>query len=442
MTNWGPSFLHAQVLNWWLPLVSVPLLLLGFARCGAASRAQRTALCALLAAMIGGFGGLCVAKAGANVLHPPDWDVKAFWMFGKVAASGENYYSPAAFHAVAHAIDLHADDPDFTPFVLDVGFYYPPPAILLVAPFGLLDLRTAAAVWYLVQLTALAVAIGLLWEAFFRSAGGLGLAVTAALVLSLRATYTTIAFGQTNFLVLALVLLLCRNAARARGGFYLGLAIVVKPLLVLLIPYLAFGRRWRVLGVAGATIAGLSTAALLLFGPAPFASYWAANPVARIPATLYAFDENQSLVAAIARWTHFDFDVGSPLAQPWAIAAVVAVAVATACTIACADRRTASLTLMLTLVSALLIYPQSWEHYTVLLVVPLAWLWTSRRELDVGTPTATAVISLVYALNRWDHGRLALLGTIGLWATLAVASVRATLRARAAATGLPALAPN
>jgi hypothetical protein len=47
----------------------------------------------------------------------------------------------------------------FSREVLDVGFPYPAPTMLLFAPLGWVELRTAALAWYALHFLALGVAI-------------------------------------------------------------------------------------------------------------------------------------------------------------------------------------------------------------------------------------------------------------------------------------------
>lgn len=421
MTTWGPSFLHAPLLHWWIPLVVVPLVLVGLGSLARLTPRQRGLYGLLLAGVVAGFGTVYLARAANNVAAPPDWDVKVFWLWGRVAASGENFYRPAAMHQAAQAQALEPDDPRFRDFVLDVGFHYPPPAALLVAPFGLFDLHTGALLWYLAQLSALACVLLLLWRTFLAEHGWLGLLAMAALLLCLRSAYTTIGFGQTNFIALALFLPFWKRPSSVGGGAALGLAIAVKPFLALVLPALALCRQWRALATALACLAGLTVATLFLFGTGPFLAYLAENPVSRLPPTLYIFEENQSLLAAIMRWTGDDPTARSPLLHPYYLLASSLVTAVTAAAVWASARRDPGLALAVTLAAVLLVYPQSWAHYTVFLIVPMTALWARRDGIGIGTSAAVALLSTVYALNRYDRGAIAMWGTLLLWVALGAA---------------------
>ncbi|HYD50316.1 MAG TPA: hypothetical protein VEB21_18305, partial [Terriglobales bacterium] len=142
-SGWGPALLHHPLLKWWAPLLLVPLLWLGAER--PLRRRLELAYRALVAVAVVGFGGLCLARTVANIRQPPEWDMLAFWLFGAAARQG-NFYDPSHLHAVAATLPsagIVLTDPLFVQDVLDVGFPYPPPTMLLFAGLGYLDPHSA-----------------------------------------------------------------------------------------------------------------------------------------------------------------------------------------------------------------------------------------------------------------------------------------------------------
>src|SRR5262245_45643227 len=101
--HWGPSILSAAPLKWWLPLFLPPLLLIGFHTFQRLTPRLRRVYVFFLGLTITLFSGLFLVRAASNVVTPPEWDMLAFWTFGKVAATGQDFYSSPAFHAVARA---------------------------------------------------------------------------------------------------------------------------------------------------------------------------------------------------------------------------------------------------------------------------------------------------------------------------------------------------
>lgn len=444
--SWGLPALHAPALKWWLPLVLTPVLLVGFQYRRALPALARRAYVALLAGTIVAFGALIALRARSNVISPPEWDVQAFWLYGRVAATGQNFYLPSVFHEVARPLqsgDVPLTSSDvFRREALDVGFPYPPPTILLVAPLGRLDLRTAALAWYVVHALALVAAIVLLWRTFFEREDLLALALTAALTLTLRSTYSTVAFGQTNFLVLLLLVLFWRTRDRPAGGAFAALGMAVKPVMAILLAYTVLRRGWRSLSVTAGALAALSLVVLAAFGPEPFVTYFSgANPVGRVPGWLYTEETNQSLAATFVRVTGYDFRRGTPLVQPAFVATVAAVLGTTLWLAARLVRERGALALALLVPAALLVYPQSLENYTVLLLVPMLFVFTRREELGIGPWFAVAFVTAEYALIRAREGHVAVLANALHWLLLVgiglrVASQQATERRARPAAGL------
>src|SRR6185437_4805930 len=203
----GTGWLRGPVFAELFPLALTPVLLAGMWYRNALPRVMRRGYAVLLGVVIVAFGALCMARARSNVADPPRWDVQAFWLFGKVAVVGDDFYRPESFHAVADSLRA-AGEPvstagDFNRELLDVGFPYPPMTMLLFAPLGLLGLHAAALLWYLVIIASTVAVIGVLWHRLFEPHGRWELAFTTAMVLTLRATYSTYAFGQAGCRVLS-----------------------------------------------------------------------------------------------------------------------------------------------------------------------------------------------------------------------------------------------
>jgi hypothetical protein len=425
----GAGWLRGSVLSELFPLLLTPVLLAGMWYRNALSPMMRRGYAVLLGVVIVAFGALCLARARRNVIDPPRWDVQAFWLFGKVAVVGDDFYRPESFHAVADSLRA-AGEPvstagDFNRELLDVGFPYPPMTMLLFAPLGLLGLHAAALLWYLVIIASTAAVIGVLWHRLFEPPGMWELAFTTAMVLTLRATYSTYAFGQTGFLLLLCLLLFWRDRNRISGGAYLALAIVVKPIAAFFLGWTVLDRRWRSVLATVLVLAGLAAVTALAFGTEVFTSFITSNSVSRMPHSYYSSNINQSLLATWVRATHYDFSLGSPLRQPAFIAMILAIAGVTFGMEMKLGRSRSALGLALGVPAALLVYPQTLEHYSVLLLLPLLFIWTRLRELDVSPVVAVTFLTLEYALVRYQGGRLDFFAVLLCWVTLLVISIRA-----------------
>ncbi len=429
----GAGWLRIPLLMEVLPLVLTPVLLTGWWYRDSLPRIARRAYLALLVLVTLAFGTLCLTRAARNIEHPPAWDVQSFWLYGQVAAAGYDYYSPSSFHAVADSL-RDAGQPlsraaDFSREVIDVGFPYPPVTMLGLAPLGAFDLHTAAFVWYAILVVALVAVVFLLWRMLFETSGWRELAFITAMVLTLRPTYSTFAFGQTNFIVLLALLLFWRDRDRIPGGVYLALMMVVKPIGAFFMPYTLLARRWRSVLATALVLGGLIGVTALAFGTDVFSSFLTNNAVSRVPETMYTVKVNQSLLATMVRAADFDMGSGSPLRSPAFVGAFFAIVTLTFALVAKLGRARSALAIALGVPAALLVYPQALEHYGVLLLLPLLFLWTHQKELGVPPAVAILFITMEYALVRADRGGFAFFGFALCWlmfVAIAIRSIRHT----------------
>ena len=426
--RFGPAMLRGSLLMWWLPFVLTTLLLIGYhLRTGAAPWIRR-AFFGVVALSIAGFGGLAVSRAVHNVIAPPEWDVQAFWIYARVAAQGGNFYEPADMHRVAapaqHESSPLSAAPGFTREVLDAGFFYPPQTMLLVGPIGFLNLRAGAFCWYLLIGTALVACIVALRQTFFPDGGQVELAMVAALVLLYRPTYLTFAFGQTSFLTLLALIAFWRTRDRPVSGVLLAAGTLVKPIFAFFVLYPLLRRNWRALATAAATGGLLTVIALVLFGPQVFITYFTSNPVGRAPSWLYTLHENQSLLSAMLRLSHYDGVHGNPLLYPPFLIAAALIVGLTIWAVVRLPRERGELALALMVPAALLIYPQSLDHYAMLLLVPLFYIWTQRAELELSTGFVVALLTAEYGLVRYDLGAIETVATLSVWLFLLALALR------------------
>ena len=133
---------------------------------------------------------------------------------------------------------------------------------LMFRPFAYLPFKTALVAWQVTSIVLISVAFVLIW----RSGAALprsSLPLALVLALSFQPIAVALIFnGQVSALVffwLALALWLDRRERQFGAGAALALCLAKPTLLILLLPMLAVGRRWR-------TIAGFLTGAAMLAG--------------------------------------------------------------------------------------------------------------------------------------------------------------------------------
>ena len=157
-------------------------------------------------------------------------------------------------------------------------FPYPPIAIFLLWPLGVLPYGAAYVAW-------VAVTLGLFLWAVAATCSRSPLCIVGVLVAPVTAA--TISSGQSGFLAAALITGGIRLAPTRPilGGILLGL-LTYKPQLGLLVPIaLIAAGHWRAVGVACATATGLAIVSALVFG-------WSVWPawIAMLPEYQAAFD--------------------------------------------------------------------------------------------------------------------------------------------------------
>lgn len=143
-------------------------------------------------------------------------------------------------------------------------FVYMPATLMLLAPFGLLG--------FYVSLAALVAASAALFAAASRTVH----ANPAVLLLAPPVLLAAFA-GQPTLLVTGLLLfgLAALPEDERLAGILLGVAAVIKPQLLILVPVaLLAGRHWRALASAAATAALLCLASLAFFGFAEWSAWF------------------------------------------------------------------------------------------------------------------------------------------------------------------------
>jgi hypothetical protein len=212
---------------------------------------------------------LVVACPSESLPAPPLHDFVEYWAAGRLLLSGENPYDPERMHDLERQAGREDDG---------ILMWNPPWALPLVAPLGLLDVRTAHRLWLLVNLAVILFCANALWRLYDGSPGRRWLAVLLA--AGFLPSWFALIAGQISPLLLlgaaAFLMLLKQNRPYAAGAATVLLAI--KPHLTWLfwLALLAWAmreRRWRLL-VGGATAGLILTGAALALDPGVVGQYW------------------------------------------------------------------------------------------------------------------------------------------------------------------------
>ncbi|HSC87945.1 MAG TPA: glycosyltransferase family 87 protein, partial [Polyangiaceae bacterium] len=250
-----------------------------------------------------------VAVVRYQVQHPPEWDFLGFWLHGRSAVSGLDFYEPQSTRRMLG--ELVVSD-EFRREIIDVGFWYPPPSMFWFTPLGWFERGVALPYWYALQALAAVSSIGLLWLSFRRGGRSLELSTCVLLTLSCQATLSTFVFAQTTFLALAFYAAFSLVPERSWGGAWLALAALVKPPLALVALCSLPARRWRVGSVLLLTLGGLSLAAAGCWGVGTFLHYL--RPTTVKPDWIFVEPTNQSLLGVVLRASSSSAPVSGPVA--------------------------------------------------------------------------------------------------------------------------------
>jgi hypothetical protein len=378
----------------------------------------------------------------ANLAHPPRYDFLCFWLDGRVALTYHNVYAPAYFHLLGDSL---AQPADWVREFLDVGFLYPPISVVWFAPLGLFRTPGAAlAAWYRLLFAALALSVIALWRQFFRPSGIAGLLAASALLMAFPATAMDMASTQTIGIALLFALLFRGDRNPWRAGIWIALALSVKPFLITLLIVPLITRSWKTVGAAAAAVCALIAAALAIIGPSGFLTYFRDSPVGRVPGYMYSGMWNQSLLGWILRLSRRD-PAALVVAHETLYLTLVAIVVATTVLICCVIvRSNRDAAIALSLLLGLLVYPQTLYFYSLLLVLPIAIMWTQARggvTTAASSALAIGAIAALVGVRGWSLVHFAIgityavIAAVALWPCLRhqggeARAARRALRAR------------
>ena len=308
--------------------------------------------------------GATIGIAGSTL----GYDFHAYEGAARRLLDGDRMYDPAIDVAGGFAIYL-----------------YPPPFALAIVPLAIVGGQAAVGIW-----------IGLMTAAFL--AGVALLPVTRNvrwLVLLLGAldwpVVYSIKLGQVGPLLLLLFAIgwrvvgtptrPCPPGGRIALGTAIALGAIVKVQPALLLGWAALIGRWRVIAVAVAVGIVAALIATAVAGTQPWFDYPALLGRVSSPLTT----PHNFTPGAIAYQAGVPEGIAAGIQWASVAAALVAVVIA-------ARTRTAEASYLVAVVASQLISPLLWDHYAMLLLLPVAWLLERRQWWAVLIPLATSIV--------------------------------------------------
>ncbi|MBI1762438.1 MAG: DUF2029 domain-containing protein [Acidobacteria bacterium] len=354
-----------------------------------------------LFALLNGLNG--VRSALFSLFYPQVYrkDLVSGYLVAKALGHGVDPYLPLSELAVR--FNLNSPAPIFphpTPHTVAYG--------ILMLPFSLLPYEKAAVAWMCFELICLAVFVWLMLRWLGRAPGLVISALLGVALLGWGPVMTDLLFGQLNLPLLCC--LTCawwwlRQQRDAPGGALLGLAIALKMMGWPIALFLLWQRRWRAAFSAAGVFLGLHAVAAALIGVAGLADYYLhkAPAVAKIYSHFYS---NYSVWSLCLRWFEgtkqsiYPSLIAPPLLDFGSNARWLAVGgllLVLGGSLYLAQRaRYFDTAFSVLLCASLLVNPIAWDHYLVLMLLPLAV--TLRRWLEHDGATGPLLVTVLSAV--------------------------------------------
>lgn len=277
-------------------------------------------------------------------------------------------------------------------------YIYPVFAAIVMVPLAVVPYTVALVLLFVLSVAALAVSIYLTvrvaWPAGGRP-GALSVSMlTLAAALLIEPVSQTLAFGQVNLVLMAMVLVDCL-APRTRWprGLMIGLAAAIKLTPAGFVLFFLVRRDFRSTAVAAAT--GIAATGIgFAVDPDASARYWFGGPAAGVSGS--TFFSNETIQAVLARQDL----TGVPFTVLWLVGVVVLLVLAYP-VIRRAEPATA---LAATAAVVLMASPTSWSHHWVFVVPALVAIGAHaarhRSRVWAAVGLVTAVVFYV-APFRW-----------------------------------------
>jgi hypothetical protein len=277
---------------------------------------------------------------------------------------------------------------------------HPPTSVLMTLPLALLDYLAASTVWNLLSLIAIAASLALILRELRFPLAAWSILPIATLTLLCNPLRAQVIYGQWNALLLMLLTLgwvADRRDQYQRAGFWVAVAATLKLFPFFFLVYFAIRGRWRAVLACSLWGVVVSLVTVVTLGFDAYRDYYS-----YVLPTLKQFQAYWSNSSMTAFWLK-NFSTGAPLfglhiepvvfAPHLALAGIVAsytLILATTCwfigrsRFACDTRsRCGDLCFALSTVAMLLLTPVCWEHYLLLLALPLALVWAGLGQSNL-----------------------------------------------------------
>ncbi len=262
---------------------------------------------------------------------------------------------------------------------------HPPTSVLLAIPLHRLNYSDAYLVWNCASLLALVVSLWLVIRELHIRFTWWSLLPLCSLLVFFEPFYQQMRHGQLNLILLVLIVgvwVADRRGAATLAGALLAAAAAIKLFPAFLVCYFVLQRKWKTVWASAVAFLLITGFTAWVLGTDTYRTY-----VTEILPTAGTWKSAWNN-ASVAGFWHKLFDPGSHggstepliLSPPLALAGTLlcwglVMALLAPVVWRAADRRQRDIAFGLTTIAMLLISPVTWEHYFLLLMVPLAVVW-------------------------------------------------------------------
>src|SRR5579875_85943 len=307
------------------------------------------------------------------------------------------------------------------PFFIEFNAH-PPTAVLLGVPFAGLRFADGFALWNVLALVFLAASFGLIVWQLGLPFSFWDLLPAITLLLLCYPFWHQMVHGQLNLLLLLLFIgawAADRNRHPHWTGTLVALATAIKLFPGFLFVYLLLRREWTAVRTGLLALLGITALTALILGPDAYRSYF----LEVLPHTSQWRSEWPNLSLSGIWFKLFDSSKHLPPIeiQPLVHAPALAL-LGTICTrlavtaiLALAARRLRSAgdwdsLFALTIIGMLMVSPITWDHYLLLLILPVAVLWQRLPRGGVGREVVVLLLAVLWIEPRMvmEHGLILL----------------------------------
>jgi len=352
------------------------------------------------------FGYAIVLQISPPYEYPERTDFSQEWTSGRNHFTGRPIYDDMRV-----TVPLHINAPP--PPLVTVNAH-PPASVWTLLPLARLDFDRALFQWHLISLGSLFVSLLLICTASGIRFSPLAIFPVTLLVVTSGALFSQLSMGQLN-LVLLLMFVLAWMADRLGGsivaGAIIGAAAAFKLFPAFLFIYFLVRRQWAALAAGALAFVGINAAAATVLGVESYSDYlfdvlpqvgayrdfWVNSSVAGFWSKLLDAPSGH----AVPLWKS---PTTAKIATLLSWALIVAITSRTIARAETRDQRDRAFALCVT--AMLLVSPITWDHYFLMLILPILVLW---KVVAPGWLARGFLLVVIFALGTinpaaiWNH---------------------------------------